>query len=170
MNPNMMGMMNPNMMGLMNMTGISAGQNITGSIKLLPAMMNGIDSQIKIRLGDAVVTAEKELGNNSRAVAAHLGVVNGYLVYFTWTVDTVPPTIAIASPDIGLHKLIIDPGNGKVLLSQKVSTMQMMNMMNGMTMNPNIMGMGNMMMNPNMMGMMNSGMMNKTGMMGHFWQ
>ena len=124
MNPNMMGgMMNPNMMnmtvmmGMMNpnmtksMMGMLAGHNITGSIKLLPAMMNAVESQIKVRLGDAVTNAEKELGNNSRVVAAHVGDENGYLVYIICGIDK----------DSNLHRIIVDPGDGKILLSQKFS-------------------------------------------------
>ena len=171
MNPNMMGMgntmMNPNMMGMGNTMMFNgslvnsimmSGQNITGSIKINPMIFNSIASQIKISLSDAAASAQKELGNNSRVVAGHLDIVNGYLVY----------TICAIDPDMNIHRLIVDTGNGNVLSSSKLSWQNMM----GMMMNPNMMGMGNMMMNPNMMGMgmMNSGMMNKTGMMGHFWQ
>jgi len=112
MNPNMMNRTGGNMMNLM-----FGGQNINSSIKLLPAMMNGIHSLIKVSLGDAVITAQKQLGNNSQAVAAHVADENGYLVYAIWGVD----------PDMNLHKVIIDPGNGKVLLSQKLPMLQMMN-------------------------------------------
>ena len=175
-------MMNPNMMGMGNMMMFNgslvnsimmSGQNITGSIKINPMIFNSIASQIKISLSDAAASAQKELGNNSRVVAAHLDIVNGYLVY----------TICAIDPDMNIHRLIVDTGNGNVLSSSKLSWQNMMGMMMnpnmmgmGNMMNPNMMGMGNMM-NPNMMGMgmmnsgmMNSGMMNKTGMMGHFWQ
>jgi hypothetical protein len=154
MNPNMMnrtgmtgGMMNPGMIDMGNMMNLMlGGQNINSSIKLLPAKMNGVYSLIKVSLGDAVMTAQKQLGNNSRAVAAHVADENGYLVYAIWGVD----------PDMNLHKVIIDPGNGKVLLSQKLSMLEGMNMMQMM---------GGGMMNPGMMG---GGMMNP-GMMSHMW-
>jgi hypothetical protein len=162
MNPNMMGnmMTNPNMMGMGSMMNLMFGaQNITSSIKLLPAMMNGVHSQIKLSLSDAVMIAQKQLGNNSQAVAAHVADEHGYLVYAIWGVD----------PDMNLHKVIIDPGNGKVLFSQKLPMLQMMDMMGGM-MNPGMMG-G--MMNPGMMGgMMNPGMMGgmmNPGMMSNMW-
>jgi hypothetical protein len=124
-----------------------SGQNITGSIKINPTIFNSIASQIKTNLSDAAASAQKELGNNSRVVAGHLDIVNGYLVYSICAID----------PDMNIHRLIVDTGNGNVLSSSKLSWQ---NMMMGMMMNPNMMGMG----------MMNSGMMNKTGMMGHFWQ
>ena len=85
-------------------------------------------------------------------MAAHLDVANGYLTY----------TVCAIDPDMNIHRLIIDAGNGKVLSSLKLSWQNMM-MFGGM-MNPNMMGMmgpnmmGNMM-NPNMMGMMGPNMM-----------
>ena len=144
MNPGMMGMsnmMNPGMMGMgsMMMNGMFESQNITSSVKLLPAMMNGISSQVKISLGEAVMNAQKELGNSSHAVAANIGEEHGYLVYTIWGID----------PDMNLQKIVIDPGNGKVLFSQKLSTGEMM---------------GLMMKNSNMMG----SPMNHD-MMGNFW-
>ena len=162
MNPNMMGMMNPGMMGMGNMMMFNGSwmnpmmmpsQNITGSIKLKPAIFNSIASQIKISLSDAAASAQNELGNNSRVVAGHLDFVGGYLVYTMCAID----------PDMNIHRLIVDAGNGNVLSSSKLSWQNMMGMGN-MMMNPGMMGMGNMMMNPGMMGMGN--MMMNPGMMG----
>lgn len=144
MNRNMMpngSFMNPNMMfngSWMNPMFLQ-GQNITGSINLMPTMFNSIASQVKVTLSDAAVTAQKQIGNNSHVVSAHLDVVNGYLTY----------TVCAIDPDMNIHRLIIDAGNGKVLSSSKLS---LQNMMFGGMMNPNTMG--NMMMNPNIMGNM----------------
>jgi hypothetical protein len=160
-NGNRMGpMMNPNMMGPMmfsgqNMIGpmmmgpmMFSGQNITGSIKLMPTMFNSLASQIKVNLTDAIASAQKQLGEKSRIVMAHLGMENGYLTY----------TICAIDPDMNTRMLIIDPGNGKILLTQKMPGLHMMgpNMMGSM-MAPNMMGS---MMAPNMTrGMMNPSMM-----------
>ena len=103
--------------------------NITSSVSLLRSMINGISSQVKVSLGDAVMNAQKELGNTSHAVAANIGEVRGYLIYRILGID----------PDMNLEQIIIDPGNGKTLLSQKLPMWQIMGMM----------GMGNMM-NPTM--------------------
>jgi hypothetical protein len=138
-NGNRMGpMMNPNMMGPM----MFSGQNITGSIKLMPTMFNSLASQIKVNLTDAIASAQKQLGEKSRIVMAHLGMENGYLTY----------TICAIDPDMNTRMLIIDPGNGKILLTQKMPGLHMMgpNMMRSM-MGPNMMGS---MMGPNMMGSM----------------
>jgi hypothetical protein len=147
MNPNMMGngsWMNPMFM---------QNQNITGSIKLAPTLINSIASQIKVSLSDAASIVQNHSGNNSKVVAAHLDVANGYLTYTVIAVDL----------DANIHKFVIDAGNGSVLSSSLVSLQNMMmfggmmghNMMGNM-MHGNMMGnmMGSMMMNPNMMGNM----------------
>jgi peptidase YpeB-like protein len=138
--------MNPNMM--FNGSWMNQGQNITGSINLAPTMINSITSQINVSLSDAASIAQKQVGNNSHVVAAHLDIVNGYLTY----------TVIATDPDANIHKFVIDAGNGKVLSSSKLSWQNMMmfeGMMNhnkmGPMMNHNKMGP---MMNPNMMGPM----------------
>ena len=122
MNPNMMRiftmangswMMNPNMMGLI----MTSSKNITGSIKLMPTMFNYVASQIKVKLGDAIASAQKQLGEKSRIVAANLGIENGYLTY----------TVCAIDPDMNIYRLIIDPGNGKVLLTQNLPWHNIMN-------------------------------------------
>ena len=108
--------------GMMNMMS-SSGPNITGTIKLSTVMGNALASQIKLSLSQSAVTAEKTAGNNSHAVAANLGVENGYLVYTVWLVDG----------SYNFHKVIVDAGNGKVLSNQPVSKVESM-MMHGMMM------------------------------------
>jgi len=107
-------------------------QNITGSINLKTTIFNSLASQVKVRLSDASATAEKQVGNNSHAVAGHLSVLNGYLIY----------TVSISDPDANIHWLVIDAGNGKVLSSSKLpwQNMMMMDRMMGSSMmgNPNM--------------------------------
>ena len=79
-------------------------------------MMNGISSQVKVSLGDAVMNAQRELGNTSHAIAANIGEVRGYLIYSILGID----------PDMNLQQIIIDPGNGRTLLSQKLPMWQIM--------------------------------------------
>jgi hypothetical protein len=167
MNPDMMFNgtgLNPNMM--FNGTGINPmfmqDQNITGSIKLAPTLINSIASQIKVSLSDAAAIVQNQAGNKSNVVVAHLDVANGYLTY----------TVIAVDHDANIHKFVIDAGNGKVLSSSKLSLQNMMmfggimghNMMGSMMghnmmgsmMGHNMMGsmMGHNMMNPNMMGNM----------------
>jgi hypothetical protein len=135
MDPNVM--MNPNMMfkassinPMFNQT-----QNITGSIKLAPTLFNAISPTINVSLSDAVKTAEAQLGNNSRIVSANLGHENGYLTY----------TVCAIDQDMNIHRVIVDPGNGKVLLTtvlpmEKFMLNHMMGPMMGPMMNPGSMG------------------------------
>jgi hypothetical protein len=110
-----------------------------------------IGSKVNVSLSDAATTAEGSIGNNSHAVAAHIDEQNGYLVYNVMVID----------PSMNLSKVIVDPGNGQVMLSEQISKEEHM-MMHGMG-KQNMMGPG-MMMSPQqgrgmMMGPMNQGMM-----------
>ena len=134
MNPNTM--MNPNMMFNRSWVNpmFNQSENITGSIKLAPTLFKAISPQIKVNLSDAVKSAETQLGNNSRVMAANLGHENGYLTYTVYAID----------PDMNLHKVILDAGNGKVLLSTVLPVQKfMLSHMMGPIMGPNMMGFTN---------------------------
>jgi uncharacterized membrane protein YkoI len=130
------------------------GENVTSSINLMNIITNALGSQIKVSLSNATTIAENSVGNNSHAVAAHLGDENGYLVY----------TIFVLDPSMNFNTVIVDPGNGQVLSSKQISMEEHLMMHKGM-MGPGMMGPG--MMGPGMMGpgMMGPGMMGP-GMMG----
>jgi len=66
---------------------MTSSQNITGSIKLMPTMFNYVASQIKVNLSDAIASAQKQLGEKSRIVAANLGIENGYPTYTVYAID-----------------------------------------------------------------------------------
>ena len=142
MNPN--SMMKPNTMfnrSLVNPM-FNQSENITGSIKLAPTLFKAISPQINVSLSDAVKSAETQLGNNSRVMAANLGHENGYLTYTVYAID----------PDMNLHKVIVDAGNGKVLLLTVLPMQKfMLSHMMGPMMGPNMMGS---MINPVFMGPM----------------
>ena len=95
----------------------AGNQNITGSIKLKSIIGNAIASQIKVSLVRAAMSAEQDIGNNSRAVAANLGQESGFLVYTVWVVDS----------NYNFHKIVVDAGTGKVLASQNMSVLRNMN-------------------------------------------
>jgi uncharacterized membrane protein YkoI len=118
-----------------------AGPNVTGSIKLSTVIGNALSSQIKVGLNQAAVIAEKAVGNNSHAVAAHFGVENGYLVYTVWVIDGT----------YNFHRVVVDAGDGKVLANQPISKEESM-MMHGMMMHG-----GGMMMQHGRAGMMMRG-------------
>jgi uncharacterized membrane protein YkoI len=121
--------------------GGGAGPNVTGSIKLSTVIGNALSSQIKVGLNQAAVIAEKAVGNNSHAVAAHFGVENGYLVYTVWVIDGT----------YNFHRVVVDAGDGKVLANQPISKEESM-IMHGMMMHG-----GGMMMQHGRAGMMMRG-------------
>ena len=114
--------------------------NWTGSVQILPTIMQAFKSQIHINLNEATTNALQAVGTNSSAVAAFIHPESGFLVYNVFVMD---------GNNNNIHKVIVDAGNGKVLSNQQMSMMQMMAIMHpGMTM-----------MHPGGMGMMGSGMM-----------
>ena len=123
-------------------------QNWTGSISLFSPILDAFKSKIHTTLNDAITSAINSVGgtgaggsNASSAVAAFVHPERGFLVYNVFVLD----------PGNNIHRVIIDPGNGKILSNQQMSMMDMMFMMH-----PS-MGMGSMM--DRGMGMMDHGMM-----------
>lgn len=119
--PNMIG---PNMIS-QGKTGFDGGpkfvkgENITGSIDFMSAITKAIASQMKTSLSDASSAAEKSIGNNSHSVAAYVSDENGYLVY----------VVAVVDSNGKVHKLIVDPADGKILLSRELSGFEALTML-----------------------------------------
>ena len=113
-----MGPNNPRMTAASNMSSsmMKPSQNITSSINLMDIIHQAIGSKVNVSLSDAATTAEASVGNGSHAVAAHIDDKNGYLVY----------QITVIDPSMNFSKVIVDPGNGQVLLSKQVSKADMM--------------------------------------------
>jgi uncharacterized membrane protein YkoI len=109
------------------------GNNITSSVNLMNIIGNAIGSNINVSLSDASTAAETSVGNDSHAVSAELGEKNGFLVYNVMVID----------PSMNFSKVVVDPGNGELLLSEQISKEQHMMM--------HEMGGRDMMMGPGMM-------------------
>jgi hypothetical protein len=172
MTPNTAQRKNPYSMG---MGTALQNQNWTGSISLASPILDAFKSKIHTTLNEATTSAINAInavggvggtaGSNASAaaVAAFIHPENGFLVYNVFVLD----------PNNNIHRVIVDPGNGKVLSNQQMSMMDMMFMMHHPSM-----GMGSMMMDGGgpgtgmMMGpqhdmMMDRGMMGDSmGMMG----
>ena len=130
-------------------------QNWTGSISLFSPILDAFKSKIHTSLNDAITSAINSVGGtggaagsnaSAAAVAAFIHPERGFLAYNVFVLD----------PSNNIHRVIIDPGNGKVLSNQQMSIMEMMFMMH-----PS-MGMGSMMMGA-WPGMMDRGMMMNGG-------
>ena len=117
-------------------------QNWTGSISLFSPILDMFKSKVHTTLNDATTKAINSVGggagSNASAVAAFIHPENGFLVYDVLVLDS----------SNNIHRVIVDPGNGKVLSNQQMSMMEMMSMMH-----PS-MGMRGMMMGGASMGMM----------------
>lgn len=80
---------------------------INGSIDLNSVVADAVTSKIKVRLSQAVITAEQSVGNKTYTIAAGLQVQDGYLVY----------SVSIVDPNRNMKNIIVDPATGKVLAS-----------------------------------------------------
>ena len=132
----------------MSMSSGLQNQNWTGSISLFSPILDMFKSKVHTTLNDATTNAINSVGggagSNASAVAAFIHPENGFLVYNVFVLDS----------SNNIHRVIVDPENGKVLSNQQMSMMEMMSMMH-----PS-MGMGQPgMMMDNGMGMMQHGMM-----------
>jgi hypothetical protein len=117
-------------------------QNWTGSISLFSPILDMFKSKVHTTLNDATTNAINSVGggagSNASAVAAFIHPENGFLVDDVFVLDS----------SNNIHRVIVDPENGKVLSNQQMSMMEMMSMMH-----PS-MGMRGMMMGGAGMGMM----------------
>jgi hypothetical protein len=132
-----------NTYSMSSMTSGLQNQNWTGSISLFSPIIDAFKSKIHTTLNDATTNAINAVsggggaGSNASAgaVAAFIHPENGFLVYDIFVLDS----------SNNIHKVIVDPGNGKVLSKQQMSMMDMTFMIH------TPMGMGMDMGRPNMM-------------------
>jgi len=98
----------------------SQNQNWTGSISLFSPIIDAFKSKIHITLNDATTSALNAVGggSNASAVAAFIHPQRGFLVYDVFVLD----------PSNNIHRVIVDPGNGKLLSNQPMSLGDMMPM------------------------------------------
>ena len=62
-------------------------RNLTGSVQVFPKLSQTIQSKANVSLTTAPTNAEKSVGPSSHALSAHIGIVNGYLIYSVRIVD-----------------------------------------------------------------------------------
>jgi hypothetical protein len=101
--------------GIANTT-IGTGSNITGSLSLQNMLAKKPGSEVHLSLATASTIAEQTVGPNSHAVSVRIGVVRGFVVYVALVSDI----------NHGIHTLLVDAGNGKVLSSTELSIATMM--------------------------------------------
>jgi hypothetical protein len=85
-------------------------ENLTSSVEVFPILMQALKSQMNISLNDAITIAIDAVGANSSAITASVGTERGFYVYTVLVIDT----------DNNIHRVMVDPGNGNVLLSEQI--------------------------------------------------
>jgi hypothetical protein len=89
-----------------------------GTINLQQIIFNAIHSKINTSLTQAITTAERSVGNKSFAVAAFGGEYGAYFAY----------QIILGTPGMEFYTVLVDPGNGHILATQKVSAAELQKM------------------------------------------
>jgi hypothetical protein len=84
---------------------------LNGTIDVHSTMAEAFKSKITTDLIGAIQAAQASVGPNSFVCSAELTHAHGYLVY----------KIMVADENMKIHKVIVDPGNGQVLMKKEVS-------------------------------------------------
>jgi hypothetical protein len=113
---------------MMMMMGHNGGGNMTaglqglqqkvmanGTINLEQTILEAIGSKVNTSLTQAITTAEHKVGNDSFAVAAFGGEYGGFFTY----------QIILGTPRMEFYTVLVDPGNGHILATQKVSAAEL---------------------------------------------
>lgn len=99
----------------------SVSDNRTNYISIFKQILNSFKSSMHISINDAMTTAQRSAGNNSIIIAAFIHPERLFIVYDIFTMDS----------DGNIHRIVVDPGNGKVLDSKQISIMEIKKMLNG---------------------------------------
>jgi hypothetical protein len=85
--------------------------NWTGTIDVKSTIGEAFKSKVNVNMIDALKTALVNVGLNSTVKEAELTPAHGYLVY----------KIKIVDEDMKKYKVIVDPGNGQVLMKKEIT-------------------------------------------------
>lgn len=85
--------------------------NWTGTIEVESTIGEAFKSKINVNMIDAITAAQGSVGLNSTVKEAKLTPAHGYLVYKIMVVDE----------DMKKYKVIVDPGNGEVLMKKEIT-------------------------------------------------
>jgi hypothetical protein len=85
--------------------------NWTGTIDVKSTIGEAFKSKVNVNMIDAIKAALVNVGLNSTVKEAELTPVHGYLVY----------KIVVVDENMKKYKVIVDPGNGQVLMKKEVT-------------------------------------------------
>jgi uncharacterized membrane protein YkoI len=85
--------------------------NWTGTIDVKSTIGEAFKSKVTVNIIDAINAAQTNVGANSFVKKAELTPAHGYLVY----------KILVVDENMKKYKVIVDPGNGQVLMKKEVT-------------------------------------------------
>ena len=103
--------MDDGMMTMSNQSGGMKMMNWTGTIDVKSTIGEAFKSKVTVNIIDAINVAQTNVGANSFVKKAELTPAHGYLVYKIMVVDE----------NMKKYKVIVDPGNGQVLMKKEVT-------------------------------------------------
>ena len=103
--------MNDGMMTMSNQSDGMKMMNWTGTIDVKSTIGEAFKSKVTVNIIDAINVAQTNVGANSFVKKVELTPAHGYLVYKIMVVDE----------NMKKYKVIVDPGNGQVLMKKEVT-------------------------------------------------
>ena len=85
--------------------------DLNGTIDVKSTIGEAFKSKVTVNIIDAINTAQSNVGANSFVKEAELTDTHGYLVY----------KILVVDENMKKYKVIVDPGNGQVLMKKEVT-------------------------------------------------
>lgn len=84
---------------------------LNGTIDVKSTIGEAFKSKVTVNIIDAITTAQTNVGANSFVKKAELTPAHGYLVY----------KILVVDENMKKYKVIVDPGNGQVLMKKEIT-------------------------------------------------
>ena len=84
---------------------------LNGTIDVKSTIGEAFKSKVTVNIIDAITTAQSNVGANSFAKEAELTAAHGFLVY----------KIVVVDENMKKYKVIVDPGNGQVLMKKEIT-------------------------------------------------
>ena len=97
--------------GMMGMENKSNMTNLNGTIKVESTIAQAFKSKVTTDIIGAIKAAQASVGPNSFVKEAELEEAHGFLVY----------KIKVVDENMKKYKVIVDPGNGQVLLKKEIT-------------------------------------------------
>jgi hypothetical protein len=97
--------------GMLGMENKSIMTNLNGTIKVESTITKAFKSKVTTDIIGAIQAAQASVGPNSFVKEAELEEAHGFLVY----------KIKVVDENMKKYKVIVDPGNGEVLLKKEIT-------------------------------------------------